>query len=802
MIFNHVRVALRTFGRNGSAYPLATGILAVGIGLSVAIFSLVTAVVLNPLPFPNQDRIHLIWKADSQTNERLVGELAYPELNDLQAGIKELEHVALIPAALYGNARVLQTSSGEPVQIETCPTTVDLFRVLDVAPVIGRDFTASDEGVGAAPVVMLSDRVWRKYFGANRQIIGQLIRLNGIGHTIIGVMSAAVDFPRGAGLWVPLAPQTDRRMIWLMAIGRAKQNVSREHLQSGAEHTFQMQYAEYAKVYSRTQRAVVTPLAEYLTGSSKPQLLLSLFASVLLLLSACVSAGNLFLSRTLSRRREIATRISLGATPARILTQFTIEALVAALAATIAGSLLAAATIRLLVSWAPADIPRIESAHLDLAALAFAAAMTLLATLACSIGPALLLRGKNLEALQRDGGLRTAGSRTGRRLQSLFIFSQSAITVAILSLSLLLFLSYRAMLRTDIGFTHPETLTMNLALRGPHIEPEMRRRFYAELLERLRAAPAVTAAAAVLLRPLEGPIGWDTEYSFEFDTGTRDPHLLTKANFEVVTPRYFDTVGTALLTGRDFSEHDSETGEKVAIVSQSLAQQIRAAGHEPLGERIRVFGAWRKVIGVTADARYRRVIEFADNVYVPYRQVKVPTNYLVIRGRVPAADLVALVRATLKIMDSTQALAGEATLGELAERNTARSRFTVLILILFAGGAVMLGAAGIHSVIRESLSVRAKEIAVRIALGAGRRRLVIQTAGGALLWVTCGVMAGLAGALFIGYRAADMLYEISPADPIVLTSVAGLVFTVAAIASLIPAWTAAGRDPRECLQAE
>ena len=423
----------------------------------------------------------------------------------------------------------------------------------------------------------------------------------------------------------------------------------------------------------------------------------------------------------------------------------------------------------------------------------------MLATLACVIGPALILQGKNLETMLREG-VRMAGSRTGRNLQSVFVFAQSALTVAILAVGLLLFLSYRAMLHADLGFAHRDTLTMNLALRGPGVKPDVRRRFYDELLDRLRASPEVTGAAAVLLRPFEGPIGWDTEYMFEFEAATRDPNKLTKANFEVITGRYFETVGTALSAGRDFNDHDTPTSERVAIISDSLARRIRAAGRDPILHRIQSFGAWRKIVGVTADARYRRVVQTADNVFVPSTQVNVPTNYLVLRGRVSSAELLSLVRKTLKQIDGSQAIAGEATLGQLIDRNTAGSRFNVSILILFAIGAVVLAAAGIHSVVRESVTIRAKEIALRIALGASRRRIVTQTARDTLVWVATGEVAGLAGAVLLGGATAGLLYGIAPADPIVLIAVAAFMFTIAAAASIVPAWIAASQDPRESLQ--
>lgn len=796
-IVRHARFALRSFGHHGGAYLLATSILALGIGLSVAMFSLVHAVVLSPLPFLAQDQVHMVWKMDAQVGESTVGELAYPELADLQANAK-VDSVALIPAALYGNGRVLQNGTDEPVQIESCPTSVGLFKVLGVAPAIGRDFNARD--VGGAPVVILSDPVWRRHFAARRDVVGQMTRLNGVGHTIIGVMPPEVDFPKGAGLWLLLRPDTNRGMTWLQAVARTRPEVSQEALRSAMKKTFRTQVIDYPEVYSRTQGAVVTPVADFLTGSSKAHLYLSLGASLLLLLSACVSAGNLFLSRTMARKREVATRVSLGASRGQIWGQFAVEGAIAAVAATLVGSAFAAVLIRLLVHWAPSDIPRIEMARLDFTALAFAAGIAVVSAMSCLVGPLVLLQEGTFEGSLRGG--RAVGSRGGRRLQNAFVFSQAALTVTILVLGLLLLVSYQAMERTDTGFAHGETLTMNLAVKGQKSDPAARRLFYAELLRRLRLAPEVSSAAAVLLRPMEGPIGWDSEYSFEFEAGYRDPHLLTKANFEVVTPQYFETVGTALLEGRDFNEQDREDSPAALIISRSLAQRIRATGREPLGQRLRVFGAWRTVVGVVADARYRRVVQAMDDLYVPDRQATPPTNYLVLRGTAPTDDLLALVRRTLKEIDPNQAIAGEATLSELRGRNQARSRFNVSLMLLFAVGATLLAAAGVHSVIGESVAVRAKEIAVKLALGAGRRRLVGEFIRGALLYVTLGEVAGLIAALLLGTAAADLLYAVAPSDPLVMAGVALFVLSVAGLAAFVPAWIAAGQDPHANLQGD
>jgi putative ABC transport system permease protein len=798
-VVRHSQFALRSFHRHGGAYVLATVILSIGIALSVALFSLVDAVVFASLPYPDQDRVHLIWKTDPKNQPHLVGELAYPELGDLQSTIPGIEAVGLFPAAPYGNGRVLQVEKNEAVQLESCPASPDFFRALGVKPAIGRDFEAGDSAAGAARVVILSDRVWRERFGGRPGVVNEPVMLNGRAHTVIGVMPAGFDFPRGMGLWVNLPAAKMRGMTWLQAVARVKPGVDRDQLQRAVDRTFRMQIVDHPKEYVASQRAVVTPIDEFLTGTSKPQLLLSLIASVLLLGSAWVSAGNLFLSRTLARRQEVATRISLGATPGQILSQFAVEALVAAAIASLAGAVMAVGLIRVLILWAPPSIPRIENATLSPMALGFAAGMGLVAALACGLGPALLLRKSNLEAMMRDGGARMAGSLSGGKLQRGFVFLQAALTVAILACCGMLFESYRAMLNTDIGLGNRDALTVNLTLAGPRVNPESYRAFYIELIDRLRARPEVSHAAGVLLRPLEGSIGWDASYELELDQGRRDPAHAPKANFEVVSSGYFAAIGTPLLSGRDFNEHDSMEAEKVVVISKSLAKHFQDLGVEPLGQRLKVFDAMRKVVGVVADARYRGVVQAGEDVYLPHRQIDIPTKYLVVRGRVPAGELLAFVRGIVKEMDPQQAIAGEATLGELIDRNTARDRFNVLLLMLFAVGATVLAALGIHSVMREAVMVRAKEIAVRMALGAGRGGVAFQTTRRILMFAGSGVVGGVVAALFVAPLAVDLLYGVSPREPRILLGVACFVAVVAVASAVLPAWRASGEDPRKQL---
>ncbi len=776
-MIEHLRAACRTLLRRRDVYLFPIAILALGIGMSAAMFSLVDAVLLRPLPFPRQDSIQVIWKKDPPAGMH-VEELAYPELRDLQENIREFQYVALMPTSLYGYGRVLRTTKGEPVQIEGAPVSHDFFRVLGVTPALGRDFTASDEQVGAPPVVVLSSRVWRAQLGADPHIVGRMIALNGQGHTVIGVMAPGVEFPRGAGLWIPLG--VDRRVVesrratFLQAIARIRPGVPTAGIAARVNALFMRLAKDHPEAYSPSQQGVVTPLFEYWTGSARLHLWIMLAAACLLLMAALISAGNLFLSRAIARREEIATRIAIGAGRAQIAGLFAAEGAMAGLFAAAAGVAMAQGTIRFLVKFAPADIPRLSDAALHWGSFGFAAGAAVLAAMACSVVPAWF-------------STRPLPPKGKRSPQRAFLFAQAAVTVTLLSMAAFLVGSYGAMMRADTGFGHRDALSMNLAVRGPS-----HRALYTRLLERLREQPGVISAAGVLVRPLEGPIGWDVPYEFPFEAGKDPGRDLPKANYEVVTPGYFETVGTPLLEGRGFNDGDAEGGEGVIVISRVLAQQIRRAGYEPIGYRVRIglASGWLKVVGVAGDARYRDVTQAGADLFVPYLQASASTNYLVIRGTRPAGELAALVRRTLAALDPAQAIAGVATLGEMIDRNTARHRFNMILLLWFAACAAVLAGTGIYSVIAESVAARRREIAIRNALGAGRARLVRDIVSAAMVFVLAGEAAGVASAVALGTEASGLLYGVSPRDPAILGAVLAFLFGVSLASAFYPAWIA------------
>jgi predicted permease len=775
--------------------------------MSVAMFSLVDAVLLRPLPFAGQESIHVIWKADLQSGNQ-VEELAYPELRDLQENIRDFEYVAVMPTSLYGYARVLQVGKVEPMQIESTPVSHDFFRVLGVSPVLGRNFVGSDEQVGAPPVVVLSDRVWREQLGADSRIIGRMIRLSGTGYTVIGVMGPGIEFPRGAGLWIPLGVEqriVERRgATFLQAIARAKPGLSREHISNQVKALFRRQVTDYPKAYSPSQEAVVTPLVEYWTGSARLHLWIMLGASLLLLIASIISAGNLLLSRTLSRVSEIATRLAIGAGRRQILAQLGAEAALLALMAVTAGLGTAEAAIRFLVRWAPADIPRLAETTLDLNSFYFAAGAALVATMGCAVASGWSATRVHVESALREGGSRLSLSRRGGRTRNMFVLAQTAVTVTLLMMASLLLLSYRSMMSADLGFQNRDALSLNLQLRGPAgaFDSNAQRSFYTRLLNRLREAPGVTSAAAVLTRPLEGPIGWDVSYDFGFDGSAQSGRVLPKANYEVITPDYFKTVGTALEEGRDFDEHDNEGGEPVVIISHGVAQRIRDAGYTPIGYRLRIgLGSPKgnKVVGVVSDARYRNITQRGADLFVPYTQTG-STHYVVLRGTRSAQELAALVRHTLAEIDSTQAVAGIATIGELVDRNAARHRFNMMLLLWFGVCAVVLAAMGVYSVIAEGVTARRREIAIKTVLGARKRQLVREIVRRALVFVLAGEAIGICCILAVGNRGSELLYGVSPRDPVLLGIVVGSLFVVSLLAALVPAWIAAGRNPNASLR--
>ena len=796
--FSHALVRIRRYPRSAAVIESS---LALGIGMSVAMFSLVDAVLLRPLPFPDQDSIYVIQKADPLAGTH-VEELAYPELVDLQESIPGFEYVAATPTSLYGYARVLETGTADPVQLETALVSHDFFRVLGVAPRLGRDFTSADERVDAQPVVVVSDRTWRDHLRARPDIVGRTVRLNGKGHTVIGVMAPGVEFPREAALWVPLGIEQRvlerRNATFLQAVARAKPGYSRNQIDSDVNALFKRLATEYPESYSNSQQGVVTPLVNYWTGSARIHLWIVLGASLLLLTASAISSGGLLLSRAVSRRTEIATHLTLGAPPSRVFVQMAAEGVVTGGFGAIAGLGIAYLVIRSLVRWPPADIPRLSEAALNLNSFCFAAGAAVFVATVCSLASGWTASRIRLGPAIRDGDSRSSISHRAARVRNLFVLAQSAVTFVLLTGAVLLVLSYRSAAFTDSGFANHDTLTLDVTLRGPGLFPAQgfdantKHAFYTRLLRRLRDEPGIISAAAILLRPLAGPIGWDFPYEFAFEAGNGTGKARPKANYQVVTPDYFETVGSLLLQGRDFDSRDSEEAEPVAIISETLAEQVRSGGQAPLGHRVRLATpwspGWMRVVGISQDARYRTGNHSGAHIFVPSSQPSPATRHLVVRGTRPREELTALVQRIVKEIDSSQNAGSPLTIGELIERDTARHRFNMILLLWFGACAVILAVTTIYSVIAETVVARTAEIEIKSALGAQRIRLVRDIVVGTVRFASFGLVLGTVAVTTSGALGSGLLRGASARDPVVLSTVGVFLFVANLGAALWPSW--------------
>jgi len=375
--------------------------------------------------------------------------------------------------------------------------------------------------------------------------------------------------------------------------------------------------------------------------------------------------------------------------------------------------------------------------------------------------------------------------------------AQTAIAVVLLAGSALMVESVRQLLQQDVGFAH-DAVTMNLTQRGIGADTDD---FFTRLLDRLRAAPGVTAAGAVLMRPMQGTIGWDTSYALPSDVAA-PAREIPVANFEVVTPGYFEALGTPLLRGRDFDTRDDRDAPQVVIINRSLADHLQRRGVEPLGTAIKVRSSDTPatIIGIVADARYRGVRERHDDVYVPYLQTRIPVRHLVIRGDRTPAELASLVREETLRLDSSQPPAQIETIGEAIRRDTSADRFNMALVVIFGVGALLLAAIGVYSVVSESVAERRREIAIRSALGANQVMLTRSLTARAIKFVLIGEVVGLATLVGFSPWLSTLLYEVEPTSPALLAGVTTFLLIVAFAAAIIPAWAAAGREPTAALQ--
>jgi predicted permease len=805
MTLHDLRFAVRHLRRRLSASVAAVLTLALGVAAVTALFSVVQAVLLRPPPFRAPDELVVVdLHPAGQPGNRL--EISYPDFRDWRARSRSFQDVAAHQTAV---GRVVWEAGGEPVPAAGFMVSGHFFDLLGVRPALGRGLESADDRPGAEPVVVLSDAAWRREFGASGAALGRTVRLDGVAHTVVGVMPPAFDYPRGAGFWRAVEPAVDslihkREIGFLSVIGR---------LQPGV--TPAAAGAELSRVANEAARevlppglrlaAALEPLGERLTGRVRPVLLVLFSATALVLVIACVNVASLLLAQAPARRRELAVRTALGASRGQLVRQLLAESLVLGAAGGALGLLLAAAAVRTLGAMVPPELFRAETVRMDGSVLAFALIVALVASIGFGLVPALASARTDVQATLRDGG-KISSSRRARRLLGALVVAETAVAMVLLVGAGLLLNGFLRLRAVDPGPDPHRTLTLQVFLSSQGLaEARKSHAFFTRLVERAGALPGVEAAAGVLLRPLEGTQGFD--YPFTIEGRSSDEQATYPfVNYEAITPGYFASTGLRLMRGRSFTAADRADTRRVVILGESVVRRFWP-GADPIGSRIKWGGPegpapWVEVVGVVEDGRHRGLESVSLDVYVPYEQSPWPLNHLVVRTRSDPAALVPALRREAAAIEPSVRLLDVATVGAMMDAALARPRFATTLLGTFGMAALLLAAVGLAGVLWFTTRERTREIGIRMALGASARRIRLEVLreGAALALVGVALGAGLAAALARLMRS--LLYEVGPHDLTTYGLVAGVLGGVALFASLLPAWRTSRQDAVAALRAE
>ncbi|HEX6048350.1 MAG TPA: ABC transporter permease [Gemmatimonadaceae bacterium] len=802
-----VAMALRQLRRRPGFTLIAVITLALGIGATTAVFAVVDAVLLRPLPFGSADALFLV-RRERTGSPRVAVETTYPQYRTLRDGTQSFAGLAAVPSSMQP-AVWTDGDVGDPVV--TVLASGNLFDVLGTGAFLGRALTPDDDRRGAAGVIVLGYGVWNRRFGGDAGVLGRRVALGGTDYTVVGVMPKGFEYLRGAEVWIPLVPAIDSmvdnpQVAFLNLVGRLRPGVSTSGAREETERllTQAAAAAGFANVVLPAPRLV--PLADELLANARRGLLVLLGAAALVLLVACANVANLLLARAATREGELAVRIALGAGRGRLVRQLLAEAGVLAAIGTGVGLLACVVGKDALVAFVPADLYRAGSVEIDARIAAFTAGLMLVTTVLFGVLPA--FRGTRLApgaVMRATAGRTTAGGRA-RRSQRTLIAAEVALAVVLLIGGGVLMRSFIRLNAVPLGFDRARTLTAEVFLpEAKYGDPGARRAFYRDAVTRAAAIPGVMAAGAVLLRPLAGPDGFDYPLSIEgTDAATQRAQPLV--NYEAITPGYFAAAGIPVLQGRDFGTADDATSPRVVIVSAATARRFWP-NESPIGKRLK-WGApdspmpWVEVVGIVGTARYRDPRVESLDVYVPYTQSPWPLNHIVVRSAGDPAALTTPLRVALADLDPDVRVVQVATVDELASAAMRQPRFQMTLVGAFAGLALLLGAVGIFGVVSFATARRTRELGVRVALGARSADLHALVVGETLRTVGAGIVIGLVAA-FLGARVLRALvYEVSTTDPLTFIAVPVVVVLVAVVAAAIPARRAGRVDAVTVLRAE
>ena len=804
-LWQDLRCGARMLRKNAGFTTVAVLTLALGIGANTAIFSVIHAVLLRPLPYDNPDRIVTLVES-SPTRGFPRFSVSPPNYVDWRNQASAFQSMASVSRGDF-----TYTGGAEPERIAGANVAAPFFSVMGAEPFIGRTFLPEDDVVGRAGVVVLSYGLWTQRFGSDPQVIGKSLTLDGRAYRVIGVMQNGFQYPRGADLWVPsefdqqsLGPGA-RGAHYLRVLARLKTGVSIDQAQAEMASLSQRLEEQYPKTNAGWTSRVIS-LNEVTVGAIRPTLLVLFGAVGFLLLISCANVANLLLARAAGRQREIAVRFSLGASRMRIARQLLTESILLSGIATACGLLLAEWAVRALRTLPPSNLPRAATIGLDLPVLGFAAAIAIVTGLLFGVAPALqVTRSAPAETL-KEGGRSSSAGRQGVR--SALVVLETTLALMLLIGSGLLLKSFLRLQTVDPGFQSKNILTAGVTLPESKYSTDVQKiQFVDQLLGRLQSVQGVREAAVASGNPMEG-----SNLGFAF--ATKDLQALSPADqpsagYYVVSPNYFHILGVPLLVGRYFAQEDSIGTPRVAIISQSIAERF-FHDKSPIGQTIFIgAGAptptplWREIIGVVGDVKDDGLGEAATmTVYEPVRQIGWRDLKVFVRSDSNPSQFVGVLRSQVLAVDKDQPVADIFTGDELMSQAVAQPQLRTLLLSLFATLALILASLGIYGVMSNTVAQRTHEIGVRMALGAGQSNVLRLVLKNGMRMTLLGIALGAVGAFALTRLMKSFLFHVTPTDPATFIEVALFLFAVALLASYIPARRATRVDPVIALRYE
>jgi putative ABC transport system permease protein len=809
-IFKDLRYGIRSLLKHPGFTAIAVVTLALGIGANTAMFSVINAVLLRPLPYRDPARLVTIWE---ESPERDLYQMPV-SLANLRDWVDQNHSFEQISAYTFANLNL--TGTGEPARLLTIRSSANLFSLVGATPQLGRPFLPEEDKEGANRVVILGHALWKSRFGSDPAIVGKPLTLDNESYTVVGVMPSNFQFPVGFGymgqvlndpvdLYVPIAANGDelrRGSYSFFAIGRLKPGVMFE--QARAEMTTIEKRLEKQYPDGNTGVGIsLVPTHEQTVKAIRPALLVLLGAVAFMLLIACANIANLLLARAASRQKEIAIRTALGASRLRIVRLLLTESLMLSLAGGGLGFLLALWGSDALMALAPENIPRLNEIGVDARVFAFTLAVSLVTGIVFGLIPAVHAAKPNLNQDLKEGSKGSMSSGAGKRTRSVLVAVEVALSLVLLVGAGLMIKSFIKLRQTNPGFNPDNVLAVNFTLSDfKYPEDRQQAAFFQEALERIQSLTGVQSAAATTALPLTVSMsGSDFRIEGRPEPEAGKEMIIYKSS---VSPGYFRTLGIPLMKGRDFSERDKSDAPHTAIINNDLAR-IYFPNEDPINKRITFDdgGSWISIVGVSGDVKQLGLDSGArPEVYFPYFQAPAPTMSIVVRSASEPSGLINAVKSQIQAIDKDLPLDDAETMQKMLANSNSGRRFNMLLLIIFALVALVLAVVGIYGVMSYTVTQRTHEIGIRVAIGAQSRDVFRMVIGQGMILAMIGIAFGLVGAFALTRLMKTMLFGVEATDPATFVSIALLLTGVALVACYIPSRRATKVDPLVALRYE